>query len=86
MNFNSSPCFPPVEQQAKCFTVYAIKVKDEKSSFSEKHTSYEPLWLSPDNKDLASKVQDVYLKFSNKGSEGQDAPRIVVTAKLIWQA
>jgi hypothetical protein len=77
---------PSDNKSSKVFTEYTIKVKDEKSSLSEKHHTYEPLWLSVDNKELASQVQDVYFKFSSKGSEGQDAPRIEIRAKIIWQS
>lgn len=69
---------------SKCFTEYVIKVKDETSSLSEKHITYEPLLLSLDNADLASKVQSVYHKF-NKGQEGQESPEITIRAKMVWQ-
>lgn len=64
---------------------YNIKVKDEKSSLVEKHHTYEPLHLSLDNKDLASRVSDVYHKFS-KGQESTESPEITIRAKMIWQS
>lgn len=71
---------------SKCFIEYVIKVKDETSSLSEKHITYEPLLLSLDNEELEKKVQDTYLKFYSKGAEGKESPEITIRAKMVWQS
>jgi hypothetical protein len=72
--------------ESKNFIEYVIKVKDESSSVSEKHITYEPLLLSLDNTELENKVQEAYLKFYHKGAEGKESPEITIRAKMVWQS
>lgn len=74
----------PLDKTIQCPTEYTIKVKDDTSSLSEKHITYEPLILAIDNAELASKVSEVYKKF-NKGLEWQESPEITIRAKMVWQ-
>lgn len=64
---------------------YTIKIKDEKSTLSEKEISYESLTLSKSNEELAEKVNALAQRFLAE-SESAEAPEIIVTAKMLWQS
>ena len=66
---------------------YTIKIKDEKSSISEKFVVYEGLFLSAENEELKDKIQILYRKFrAHEPDAEESAPEIVVTAKMVVQS
>jgi hypothetical protein len=64
---------------------YTIKIKDEKSSLSEKEICYGPLLLSKENEIVAAKVNALAERFL-ANSESGEAPEIVITSKMVWQS
>jgi hypothetical protein len=64
---------------------YTIKIKDEKSSLSEKENTYESLLLSKDNEELRAKVADLVCRF-RAYNDAQESPEIIVTSKMVWQS
>ncbi len=64
---------------------YTIKIKDEKSTLSEKEICYESLTLSKSNEELAQKVDALAQRFLAE-SESGEAPEITVTSKMVWQS
>lgn len=64
---------------------YTIKIKDEKSTMSEKDISYEPLELSKHNAVLAHKVNELAKRFF-EGNELNEPPEVVITCKMVWQS
>jgi hypothetical protein len=64
---------------------YTIKIKDEKSSLSEKHISYEPLLLSKDNEELAAKIHALFEKF-RADNDSEESPEITIPSKMVWQS
>lgn len=68
----------------KIFTEYVIKVKDEKTSLTERDFSYEPLLLSRDNEMLIQKISAVVEKFL-ENNPTQEAPEVTVRTKTVWQ-
>lgn len=64
---------------------YTIKIKDEKSTLSEKDISYDPLLLSKDNEKLALDVNAVAERFFADNDSGE-SPEITITAKMVWQS
>jgi len=64
---------------------YTIKIKDEKSTLSEKEFTYEPLLLSKDNEQLKQEVYGLEYRFKSD-NPGQESPEITVTAKMVWQS
>jgi len=64
---------------------YTIKIKDEKSSLSEKDISYEALLLCKENERLKSEVDNLVYRFKSD-NPSQESPGITVNAKMVWQS
>jgi len=63
-----------------------VKIKDEKTTHTEKEVLHLPLELSKSNTELVEKVASVYSNFiAAQSSPGQDAPEIILKFKMIWQ-
>lgn len=67
------------------FIEYVIKVKDEKTSLTEREVSYEPLLLSKTNEALLQRVSEVVKRFLEK-SPSEDSPEVTIRAKMVWQS
>lgn len=65
----------------------SIKVKDEKTSHTEREELHLPLMISKDNRELVEKVANVYNNFisSKPTQESAEAPEITLKFKMIWQ-
>ena len=60
-----------------------ITVKDEYSKLTQKDIIYSSYALSKDNQDLCERVNEIVEKHRTPLCE--EAPDIIVTAKMIWQ-
>jgi hypothetical protein len=64
---------------------YTIKIKDEKSTLSEKEIIYEALLLSKDNEVLMQAIAQLMARFF-ADEESPEAPEITITAKMVYQS
>lgn len=63
-----------------------VKIKDEKTTYTEKEELHLPLELSKSNMELVEKIASLYTNFTAAQSyPGQDAPEITLKFKMIWQ-
>ncbi len=60
----------------------SIKIKDEKSSLTEKHLCYDALLISRESAQLHDLVKDALEKF--KQEPQAEAPDVTIKIKMIW--
>jgi uncharacterized protein YabN with tetrapyrrole methylase and pyrophosphatase domain len=66
---------------------YTIKIKDEKSSLSEKFISYDPLLLDSANIEIMEKVKVLFQKFKNQEESAEcEAPEVTIRANMVIQS
>lgn len=63
-----------------------VKIKDEKTTHTERDIVYEPFIISKENRELVDKVERVYNNFVKAQQiEGDEAPEITLKFKTTWQ-
>ena len=63
-----------------------VKIKDEKTTHTEKEILQLPLELSKSNRELLEKIGKVYTTFMQSSpEESKEAPEITLKFKMIWQ-